>query len=69
MDLKWIWEGFGEGFGGLVGNFSRLFSNILRHFNDFDEKLDFGGILERSGEAFGTVLGGFWEGLGVSWAL
>ena len=42
-DFRWIWEGFGEGFGGLVGNFSRLFSNILRHVNDFGEKLDFGG--------------------------
>ena len=61
--------GFWEGLGGLVGNFSGRFSNILRHVNDFREKLDFGGILEGSGEAFGWVLGGFWEGFGCSWGL
>ena len=68
-DFEWIWEGFGEGLGGLVGNFLRLFSNIIRHVNDFDEKLDFGGILEGSGKGLGRVLGGIWEGLGAFWAL
>ena len=65
--------GFWEGLGGLWEGLLALFSNILRHGNDFDENLDFGGILEGSGEALGAVLGGFWDAfgrlLGVSWAL
>jgi len=47
-----------------LGHFSRLFSNILRHGNEFDKKLDFGGILEGSGTGLGKVLGGSLEGFG-----
>ena len=68
MDFKWIWEGVGEGLGSLVGNFSRLFSYILRHFSDLDKKLYFRGILEGSGKGLDRVLGGIWEGLGAFWA-
>ena len=41
----------------------RLFSNILRHVNDFDKIWDFDGILKGSGKGLGTVLGGMWEGV------
>ena len=78
--FKVILGGFGRGFGRVWGAFGRacwhFCSNILRHVNDFDENFDFKGILEGSGEAFGTVLGGFgeafgrvWESLGRSWPL
>ena len=66
-DLRWIWEGFWKDLGGLWEGLLALFSNILRHVNDFVEKLDFGGILEGSGQAFGTVWGGIWEAFGRVW--
>ena len=66
-DLEWIWVGFWEGLGDLWEDLLALFSNILRHVNDFDEKLGFGGILEGSGEAFRTVWGGIWEAFGRVW--
>ena len=67
IDFCSILGGFWEGLGGLWEGLLALFSNILRHVNDFDENLDFGGILEGSGEAFGTVLRRFWEGFGRVW--
>ena len=61
-------HGFGPHFGSVsVGfwvGFGSPFSNILRHGNDFDKKLDFGGILEGSGTGLGKVLGGSLEGFG-----
>ena len=41
MDLTWIWEGFGEGLGSLVGNFSRFFLRFFGIFDDFAQNIDF----------------------------
>ena len=39
MDFNGIWAGFGEGLGGLVGNFSRLFCDFLITFSDLVKKI------------------------------
>ena len=41
MDLKWIWEGFGEGLGSLVGNFSLFFWCFFGVLDDFAQNIDF----------------------------
>ena len=67
LEISWIWVHFASvsvGFWVGFGSLSSTFSNILRHGNDFDKKLDFGGILEGSGTGLGKVLGGSLEGFG-----
>ena len=66
-DFNGIWEGFGEGLGGLVGNFSRLFCDFLGIFSDLVNKSKFWSIWEVFREGFGRVWGRFWDGLGRVW--
>ena len=67
MDFNGIWAGFGEGLGGLVGNFSRLFYDFLVTFSDLVKKSKFWSIWEVFRESFGRVWGRFWDGLGRVW--
>ena len=66
-DFKWIWEGFGEGLGGHVGNFSRCFCDFWGIFHDLVKKSNFCSIWEGFRDAFGRVWGRFWDGFGKLW--